>query len=48
VGLDVAIESLKDYWHKYKDANMNELIKYAKVCGVEKVMSPYIEAIIHE
>lgn len=48
VGLDVAIEALKDYWHKNKQTSINELLKYAQICRVTNIMKPYIEAIIHE
>jgi predicted transcriptional regulator of viral defense system len=47
IGLDVAVEALKNYWQKNKKSTMNELIKYARICRVDKVMQPYIEAILH-
>jgi predicted transcriptional regulator of viral defense system len=48
IGLDVAVEALKNYLHKYKKAPVSDLIKYARICRVDKVMKPYIEAILHE
>lgn len=48
VGLEVAIEALKDYWRKKKQGTVDELLEYARVCRVVNVMSPYIEAIVHE
>jgi predicted transcriptional regulator of viral defense system len=47
IGLDVAVEALKNYWHKHKKATVSELVKYARICRVDKVMKPYIEAILH-
>ncbi|RAP59660.1 type IV toxin-antitoxin system AbiEi family antitoxin domain-containing protein [Oleiagrimonas sp. MCCC 1A03011] len=44
VGLDVAIEALKDALAKSK-ATSDQLWRYAKVCRVTNVMRPYLEAI---
>lgn len=44
IGLDVAIESLKEGW-KARKFTMDELQKYAKVCRVARVMQPYIESL---
>lgn len=44
VGLDVAIEALKDAWNS-KKVTSDELFRAAKVCRVWKVMRPYLEAI---
>jgi predicted transcriptional regulator of viral defense system len=44
IGLDVALESLRDYW-KSRHADADELWKYAKVCRVANVMRPYMEAL---
>jgi len=44
IGLDVALEALRDYWHARR-ASMDELWKHAKVCRVAKVMHPYLESI---
>lgn len=48
IGLDVAVEALKNYWYKYKGATIAELVKYARICRVDNVMKPYIEAILLE
>ncbi len=44
VGLDVALEALRDCRHKRK-ATMAELWEAAKVCRMTNVMRPYMEAI---
>lgn len=43
IGLDVAIEALKECLMERR-ATREELRCYAKVCRVERVMAPYIEA----
>ena len=45
VGLDVAIEALRDCWRK-KLATMDELWAAAKVCRMANVMRPYIESLV--
>jgi predicted transcriptional regulator of viral defense system len=45
VGLDVAIEALRDAWRSRK-ASMDELMEAAKICKVSKVMRPYLEATV--
>jgi len=45
IGLDVAIEALRDCWRK-KKATADELWHYAKVCRVERVMRPYLESVV--
>lgn len=44
IGLDIAIEALKE-WKKKKNKSLSRLLEYARVCRVEKIMSPYIEAL---
>ena len=44
IGLDVALEALRDYRQKHR-SGMNELYKFAKICRVERVMRPYLEAL---
>jgi predicted transcriptional regulator of viral defense system len=44
VGLDTALEALRAYWRK-QGTKIDELIKYAKICRVDNVMKPYIEAV---
>jgi hypothetical protein len=44
VGLDVALEALRDYRQAYP-AGMDDLWHYAKICRVSNVIRPYLEAI---
>jgi predicted transcriptional regulator of viral defense system len=44
IGLDVALEALKDGYRK-KKFTMDELWKYAKICRVANVMRPYMESL---
>lgn len=44
VGYDVAIEALKEGWRMRK-FSLDELVRYAKLNKVHRVMHPYIEAI---
>ena len=45
IGLDLAIDALKDCLHK-KMGTVDEVWKYAKICRVSNVMRPYLEAIV--
>lgn len=45
VGLDVALEALRDCWRKRK-ATMAELEAAAKVCRMENIMRPYLESLV--
>ena len=45
LGMDVVLEALK-FYRTQKQFNLNTLLKYARVCRVEKVMKPYLEAIL--
>ena len=45
VGMDVALEAVKDYLRQPK-VNVSLLLKYAKINRVEKVMRPYLEALL--
>ena len=44
IGLDVALEALKDAWRSRK-VNMADLSHFAKINRVERVMQPYLEAL---
>jgi predicted transcriptional regulator of viral defense system len=44
VGLDVALEALKDAWHRRR-IRPADLDEYAHVCRVERVMRPYLQAL---
>lgn len=41
VGLDVAIEALRDAWYKRK-ATMDELYRFAEIRNIKNVMMPYL------
>lgn len=45
VGLDVALEALREAWRDRR-FTMGELDRHAKTCRVERVMRPYIEALV--
>jgi predicted transcriptional regulator of viral defense system len=45
VGMDVALESLKDYISQPRP-NVPLLMKYARINHVEKIIRPYLEALI--
>ena len=44
VGLDVAIEALRDAWRERK-ATINELYRFAEIRNVKNVMLPYLTAL---
>lgn len=46
IGLDVAIEALKEGWYNRK-FTMDELMHCAAICRVSKVIQPYAESIAH-
>lgn len=45
IGLDVALEALREAWRK-KRFTMDEIHRYARICRVERVMRPYLEALV--
>jgi predicted transcriptional regulator of viral defense system len=45
VDVDVAVEALRDAWSR-RLVTMEELLRFAKVCRVERVLRPYLEAVI--
>lgn len=45
IGMDVVLEALKLYKTR-KKFNSDELLKYGKICRVEKIMMPYLELLI--
>ena len=45
VGLDVALEALKDAWRQRK-LDMNQVTNFARINRVEKVMQPYLETVV--
>lgn len=44
IGSDLAVEALKE-WKKKRSKNLKKLLEYARICRVEKIMAPYIEAL---
>ena len=45
IGMDVVLEALK--LHRTRNGfNLGELLHYAKICRVERVMEPYLEATV--
>lgn len=46
VGLDITVEALRTYREKHKRLNRRALLHFAQVCRVEKIMRPYLEAIL--
>ena len=45
LGLDIALEALKA-WHARGTGSIPKLMDYAKVCRVEGVLRPYLEALL--
>ena len=45
IGLDVALEALKDY-RKREGFNIGILLNYARIERVEQVIKPYLEATV--
>ncbi|GIW43790.1 MAG: transcriptional regulator [Candidatus Binatia bacterium] len=45
IGLDVALEALREGW-RARRFTMEEIHRYARICRVERVMRPYLEALV--
>ena len=45
VGLDVVIEGVKEYL-KRPDSSPAELMEYAEICKAEKLVYPYLQALV--
>jgi hypothetical protein len=45
IGLDVAVEALREAW-RARRFTMDKMFRYARVCRVERVMRPYLEALV--
>ncbi len=43
IGLDVAIEALRDY--RRRRGSVDDLLRYAEICRVGRVVRPYLEAL---
>lgn len=44
LGMDVALEALRS-WRSQRGVKVEILLKYARICRVERVMRPYLEAL---
>lgn len=45
IGVDVAVEALRDYL-RLRQGSIDDLVEYARICRVERVMDPYMAALI--
>ena len=45
IGLDTAVEAVR-FYRERSSVNVDALMRYAAICRVEKVMRPYLEAIL--
>ena len=45
IGLDTAVEAVR-FYRERRSVNVDALMRYAAICRVEKVMRPYLEAIL--
>ncbi len=45
IGLDVALEALREAW-RARRFTMDKVYLYARICRVERVMRPYLEALV--
>lgn len=45
LGLDIAVEALRRYYER-RAIRASELLRFARICRVEQVMRPYLEALL--
>ncbi len=45
IGLELVLEALREGW-RTRRFNMDEIQRYARICRVERVMQPYLEALV--
>ncbi len=45
IGLDTAIEAIR-FYRERRNVNVDELMRYAAICRVEKIIRPYLEALL--
>lgn len=45
IGLDVALEALREAWNERR-FTMGEIVRYGHICRVQRVMKPYLEALV--
>ena len=46
-GLDTALEALRDGW-RHKKFTIDELNEAARICRVNRIMTPYMEMMLNE
>ena len=46
IGLDVALEALRTYRERTRKPNLQAVLQYAEIWRVDKVMRPYLEAVL--
>jgi predicted xylose isomerase-like sugar epimerase len=48
IGLDIAVEALRRFreLRLKKKADFRELVRYARICRVQRIMRPYLEAML--
>jgi predicted transcriptional regulator of viral defense system len=44
IGKDIALEALRN-WRGRRGSNVERLLEYARLCRVERIMRPYLEAV---
>jgi predicted transcriptional regulator of viral defense system len=44
IGLDVAVEALRRFRERKRKTELQELVRFARICRVERIMRPYLEA----
>ena len=45
IGLDVVLQALREAWTK-RQVTMDDIDRYARLCRVDRVMQPYLEALV--
>ncbi len=45
IGLDTAVEAVR-FYRERKRVQINELMRYARICRVDKIIRPYLEALL--
>jgi hypothetical protein len=46
LGEDLALEGLKEYLGR-RGADPGRLLKYAEICRVKKILTPYLKIMVH-
>ena len=44
IGAEIAVEALREYLRLGRGA-IDDIVRYARICRVERVMDPYMEAL---